>query len=173
MRHVLAFLIVSLAACGGDDDSATCDAPGTASVDGMVGAVELDDVRTVLSGPVTEFGDYLTFVIIAEGDGTCTGTPTDGDKLILYFCAPPTAGSYDVVAIENFPELACPGDRVASALVERGASDEASAAGGSVTIQEVGDCLTGSFSIDLVGEEAVAGQLAGSFSALVCPELGI
>jgi hypothetical protein len=92
-----------------------------------------------------------------EGTGT-------GEHLVIFFCDPPVAGEYEVVAAEDFPEEACPGDLVASANVEdEDGGDLDSVESGTVTIDGVDDCVTGTFDLSFA-----SGDLSGDFSAVAC-----
>lgn len=174
MRRLIAVSVL-LVACGGDDGAAPVDAPrADASVDASVdatgscaptgsgtfeGTVDGTAIAPVLSASIIT--GSLWEIGIFE-NATCAPNGT-GQFLDIQFCAQPEVGVHTVVLSRD---QACPTPEVAVLyLDEPGGLADATA--GTVTIDAVGACTTGSYDLTFPG-----GHVTGTFSAvsaLTCP----
>lgn len=188
MKNALTITVLLLAlGCGGDDgdgagssdagpdiDAAAeapdasgalaCGETGAGTVDGTVAGETVAPVMFAWYDLVSE-ADALHALVIDEIDTTCGTAPDGANRIIFNLCAPIEAGVYDVVASADYPEGACPGDRVVKALWKEGFGDLAVATGGSLTIDEAEGCVTGEFTAIFPNDESAS----GSFAALFCP----
>ncbi len=181
---LVGMVVVCLAlGCGGDDDggdtageadggqqqvdsgAAVCGGDELGSVSGTVAGEMVDPIAAAWSRPHPTFG-YATLIVLDE-DATAScgasGTGT-GERLSLIFCDVPDVGEYEIVTPEAFPEDSCPGDSIASAIVEdEGGSDLDTAESGTVTIEATGACRSGTFSVTFA-----TGTLSGDFAVPIC-----
>lgn len=173
MRALGIILIVGLVACGGDDDEGgagadaapalACGDQGAATVNGTVGGVTVDPVATAFRVSV----DFAAAIVLDEAGPACAmDSAGPGERLVLIFCDPDlVVGEYTVVREADFPEEACPGERIAAALVEVDSGDDLEdGLGGSIDVTSVGDCSTGTFEITFTDDS----EATGSFAATSC-----
>jgi hypothetical protein len=161
------------AATGGDDarpraDSAPvgCAEAPSGTVTGTVDAVMIDPIAAAYMRPHETIADLYVLTINEDAASTCSHTDgVTGEALKFTFCDQPAIGEYEVVAPEDLPLEACPGERVVGAVVEsnngaeRGVGDS-----GALTIESLDECLGASF---VVGFDT--GNLDGDVVASVCP----
>jgi hypothetical protein len=180
MNHVTTWLmsaaLLGLIACDSNDgatapdsasvdsSSATCGTAGTASVTGTVGGETVSPVMAAFLSP-TPTGYAL---VVHEDAVVCEpGADRAGQRLVLAFCDEVSAGQYTVLSEQDFSwDAACPGQRVAGAVLEdtSGGGDIEDGASGTITIDGTDDCLDGSFAVTFTDGNA----LSGSFSAVRC-----
>ncbi len=174
MRSLIAVGVL-LVACGGDDGAAPLDAPqADASVDAstdaagtcaptgsgtFVGTVNGTAIAPVLSASIID-GNLWEIGIFENA--TCAPNGT-GQFLDIQFCAQPEVGVHTVVLSRD---QACPTAEVAVLYLDEPATIT-DATAGTVTIDAVGACTTGSYDLAFPG-----GRVTGTFSAvsaLSCP----
>jgi hypothetical protein len=188
--RVAAVILWLVVGCGGDDDggdggggpdaaaggadahpqadaaSGACPEAPSGTVNGTVDAEMIDPIAAAYSRPHPTV-DYA-HVLILDEDPTSTCSHPDGDtgeSLAFIFCDEPAVAEYDVVALEAFPEAACPGERVVGVLVESGnGADRGMGDSGSLTIESLDTCLRASFAVGFD-----TGNLDGDVVAEVCP----
>jgi hypothetical protein len=191
MKHAGAAAVVLLfvVGCGGDDDGGGgggadaaaggadaraqadsapvgCAEAPSGTVNGTVDAETIDPIAAAYARPHPTI-DYVRMLVIDE-DATSSCSNPDGDtgeSLTFLFCDEPAVAEYDVVALEAFPDAACPGERVVGVLVESGnGADRGMGDSGTLTIESLDTCLTASFAVGFD-----TGNLDGDVVADVCP----
>lgn len=162
----LPILLVVLAACGGEGGSrptdaepqSNCGTDGSGSVSGSVLGAE---VTPVARANVIIVGG-MAGIVLDEEPGACGAPSSSGEHLILIFCQLPEVGVTDVVSEAAY---GCPGVNGAGLIEQNGASDLASATGGTITTtSRTASCITGTFELDFDTE-----PMTGSFDAVICP----
>jgi hypothetical protein len=150
-------------AAAGSDAALGCGESGGGSVTSTTAGSE---VEPVISAWYQIVDTDASALVIDERASNCDPdaiSDQPGQLVSIYFCSELVVGAYDAV-----PTLAgaCPGVRQASVtVVNELYQDLVSDTTGSLTIEAVGDCITGSFATtDPDGEE-----LSGSFRAYPCP----
>jgi hypothetical protein len=170
MRSVIAAGAL-LVACGGDDGAAPVDAPqvdslvdaagacgptGSGTFEGTISGTAVAPVlsASIIDGTLWEIGIFE--------NATCAPNGT-GQFLDIQFCAQPEVGVHPVVLSRD---QACPTAEVAVLYIDE-PTGLADATAGTVTIDAVGACTTGSYDLTFPG-----GHVTGTFSAvsaLACP----
>ncbi|HEU5061153.1 MAG TPA: hypothetical protein VFU21_31700 [Kofleriaceae bacterium] len=179
-------LVVLLAACGGDigdgeeaggADAGDGAADGAAGPDAALGCGENGGGAVTSTTPGTEVEPVVSAwyqvvdadasaLVIDERASNCEPdaiTGQQGQLVLIYFCSALVVGDYDAV-----PTLAgaCPDVRQASVtVVNEVLEDLVIDTTGSLAIEQLGDCITGSFATTTPGGE----ELSGSFRAYPCP----
>ena len=150
-------------AAAGADAALGCGESGGGSVTSTTAGTE---VEPVISAWYQIVDTDASALVIDERASNCDPDAVMGElgQLVsIYFCSELVVGAYDAV-----PTLAgtCPGVRQASVtVVNEQFQDLVADTTGTLTIDQVGDCITGSFdTTDPDGEE-----LSGSFRAYPCP----
>ena len=165
-----AVCIVLLAACGGEGGSrptdalpddgpetSNCGTTGSGSVSGTVLGAE---VSPIARANVVIVGG-MAGIVLEEEPGACGAPSSSGEHLILIFCQLPQVGVTDVVSEAAYD---CPGIDGAGLIEENGATDLASATGGTITTtSRTASCITGTFALDFETE-----AMTGSFDAVIC-----
>lgn len=164
--------LLLLAACGGDDGAAPIDAPradapvdapGTCSPVGtgtFVGSVDGTAIAPVLSASILTGARWEIGIF---ENPTCAPTGS-GQFLDVQFCAEPAVGVHTVV---RSGDQTCPGADVAVLYLDDDRSSLADATAGTVTIDALGACTTGSYDLTFPG-----GHVTGTFTAVdvaTCP----
>jgi hypothetical protein len=177
-------LALLLAACGGDigdgaasdagpadagaadaagsDAAAGCGATGNGSVTSTTPGSEVEPVVSVWYQIVDTDASAL---VIDERASNCDPdaiVDQPGQLVTIYFCDDLVAGAYQAV-----PALAgpCPGELKASVTVQNEQfQDLVTDTTGTLTIEQVGDCIVGSFDTTTPDAE----ELSGSFMAYPC-----
>jgi hypothetical protein len=190
MNRILAFAILTMAACGGGEQV------GGASLNGSIAGLSLDNPLEVVSSSMTTscpgLASPTVSVWLSDKGGRCAGLQAQRTaapqstsvwiQLVSIDGSPLAPGLYPIAA----SELVTPGQKplpLVSVLISR--TDEACdthaiyATSGTVTIDSIqGDAVSGSFtgtnfqdSTNIPaadGSGAVPGTLSGSFSAGAC-----
>ncbi len=168
-------LLLVAAACGGDDDggqaadagppdagAGACGAAGSGEVMGETAGETVDPIATAFY----TIDELAARIVLDEQLPVCMMEPNGpGERVAIGICDPElSAGEYTVVSGEDYPGN-CPGERLAVAAIEDAVGNFlAISTSGTVTIDEVGDCLTGSFAITYDDDS----DQTGSFDALAC-----
>jgi hypothetical protein len=153
-------------ASGASPDAAAidCGASGGGSVTSTTAGAE---VEPVVSAWYQIIDVVASALVIDERASNCDPDAIKeqpGQFVTIYFCDQLAVGEYDAV-----PALAgaCPGELQASVTVQNELlQDLVDETTGTLTIQQVGDCIVGSF--DTTSPEAE--ELSGSFMAYPCPD---
>lgn len=150
-------------AAPGADAPLGCGETGAGSVTSTTAGAEVDPVVSAWYQVVD--GDTSALVIDERASNCDPDAISDqpGQLVTIYFCSLLVVGEYDAV-----PALAgaCPDVRQASVtVVDELYQDLVTETTGSLTIQQVGACVVGSF--DTTSPEAE--ELSGSFRAYACP----
>lgn len=190
LRICALIALISAAGCGDDgaatDAAITADASGTdapsspdatASSDaapvsctnpgGTVnGTIAGEGVEPVVTAWYGQLGPGAYVIVLDELDSTCGVEPRGtGEHLVLGFCDVLQVGEYSIVNEQAFPTTACPGQQVAFSIVEDQTSDLDESVSGTITIESIEDCVTGSYSVTYDGGDT----LTGTFIAAICP----
>ncbi len=150
-------------AAAASDAALGCGESGGGSVTSTTAGAE---VEPVISAWYQIVDTDASALVIDERASNCDPdaiTDQTGQLVSIYFCSELVVGAYDAV-----PTLAgaCPDVRQASVtVVNQNFVDLVNDTTGTLTIDQVGDCIIGSFdTTDPDGEE-----LSGSFRAYPCP----
>ena len=185
-------LALLLAACGGDigkgdddegeqadaaprpdaapsaDAAVGCGTNGNGSVTSGTAGAEVEPVVSVwyqIIDPETP----ASALVIDERASNCDPdaiSDQPGQLVTIYFCSALAAGEYDAVAA--LPGGSCTDNPVVSVTVQNELfQDLVSDTTGTLTVDQIGECITGSFSTT-TGDGK---DLSGSFYAYPCPTL--
>ncbi len=141
----------------------SCEPAGHGRVDG--------DVAGESVGPV-EAAWYVAFLggvyalVLDEKPSSCGAPADEGQHLALFFpCGPLVPGTYPITRTEVEQAQACDAP-FASAALEEGPRKRTPADGGKVVIEQVGDCIRGTFEATFEGGD----KMSGWFNARVCAD---
>jgi len=169
---------MSIAACGGDDDtpgavdaaidgaSESCGTTGSGTINGTVGGAT---ISPVVRAQQFAIGGAGVVIVLDEVGGACGEVATTGEHLVLGFCDPPAAGTYTVVGEQAF---GCPGPDTFGLIEQDGGNDFGESLGGTITISATdGGCVRGSFDISFMAADGpgTPESMSGTFGAVVCP----
>lgn len=163
LRLAIAMSTIALVACGDDGyDPNSCKPDGFADVEGMVKNEPLGPFVRAQQVPTNQPTGPGYAIVLDEVAGACGELSTTGKHLVFLFCAPPVAAIYAIGSEQNFR---CPTNAVLALIENNGATDFATATGGTLTILHAeGSCLdatyTATFGVD---------DVTGVFDARVCP----
>ena len=151
-------------ATGADAGPIECGAMGGGSVtSATVGA----EVEPVVSAWYQLVDTDASALVIDERASNCDPdaiSEQPGQLVSIYFCSALVVGDYEAV-----PTLAgaCPGVQQASVtVVNELYQDLVAETTGTLTIEQIGDCIVGSFATESPEGE----ELSGSFMAYPCPD---
>lgn len=178
-RCLVLVLALSLApACGGGSGGGLLDARpsdatppgscGTAGNGAVTGTVGGASIAPVVRASQVRIAGAGVAIVLDEAPGACGQFVATGEHLVLGFCDPPTARTYNVVGEQQF---VCPGSD-GFGLVERGGSDFAESTTGLINVTSVTPtCVSGTFNITLRAASSPGSleTLDGSFNAVICP----
>lgn len=132
---------------------------------------EIPDVTVdpVVSAWYQDFGeDCRSGIFIDERASDCDPGSVTGELghfVSIFFCSTPAVGSYTVVSSDEM-DASCPDGGIVSITVQdEEFEDDAQAASGTVTLDSIDGCLSGSFDAATALDE----ELSGSFAAYTCP----
>lgn len=147
-----------------DASALECGAHGEGSTAGTVGGETVSPVSSAFT--LTDV-DYGRVIVVGERSESCNAADAPGESVVLLFCDPNISmGEYTVVSEQAFPDAVCPGEKTAMAVIEDNMTggDIEDSVSGTITIDGLGDCLSGSFDVTFTDDNTMTGQ----FSAVSC-----
>ena len=143
-----------------DASALECGAHGEGSTAGTVGGETVSPVSSAYTLVAEGLGRAIA---ISEETVSCPIEGSAGERVVLLFCDPNmTTGEYTVLSEQAFPDATCPGEKTAMAVIEDNMTggDIEDSVSGTITIDGLGDCLSGSFDIAFTDDNTMTGQFA-------------